>query len=258
MFTECVDEARLFLADEVQVQLVPALVDVLLQPRGVPAEVTGDVHRFLDLFGRDVLADDVEGLDRLDVPARRRREDVAAPLVMGDGEGFVVAGCPAEVDLQPGRPTPACFAVRVQDLLQRLLGLVDGDQCVRPRGMAGSGLRRDGRPDEIGNGFGQGPQPGAVDVNEALVAHLLTRQQAPDDVNAFDEALVANLLARPHFSGYPLVRCFTGSERRPESTRKHLRKSRDRLGDDRRVVALPGCIDHAERNAGRGQRGAEK
>ena len=95
-------------------------------------------------------------------------------------------------------------------------------------------------------------------MNEALVADLLTRKKAPDDVDAFDEALVANFLARPHFSGYPLVRCFTRAEGRPEPTRKHLPKSRDRLGDDRRVVALPWCIDHTERKTGRGQRGAEK
>ena len=49
--TECVDEAGLLLADEVQVQLVPALVDVLLQPLDVLAEVAGDAHRLLDLLG---------------------------------------------------------------------------------------------------------------------------------------------------------------------------------------------------------------
>ena len=115
---------------------------------------------------------------------------------MSDGQGFVVAGRPAEVDLQPGRATPARFAVRVQDLLQRLLGLVDGDQRVGPCGMAGSGLGRDGRPDEIGNRRGERPQSSAVDVDEALVADLLPREEAPDDVDAFDEALVANFLAR--------------------------------------------------------------
>ena len=77
---------RLLLADEVQVKLVPALLDVLLQPRGVLAEVAGDAHRLLHLLGRDVLADDVERLDRLEVPADRRGEDVAAPLVVGDGQ----------------------------------------------------------------------------------------------------------------------------------------------------------------------------
>ena len=90
------------------------------------------------------------------------------------------------------------------------------------------------------------------------MADLLAGQQAPDDVNAFDEALVTNFLARPHFSGDPLVRCLARSERRPEPARKHLRKGRDGLGDDRRVVALPRRIDDAERNIRRRQGGTEE
>ena len=39
MPTERFDEARLFLTYEVQIQLIPPLVGVLLQPGGVPAEV---------------------------------------------------------------------------------------------------------------------------------------------------------------------------------------------------------------------------
>ena len=82
----------------------------------------------------------------------RRGEDVAAPLVVGDGEGLVVGGRPAEVDLQPGGAAAAGLAVGVEDLLQRLLRLVDGDQAVGPRGVAGGGLRGDGGTDEVGDG----------------------------------------------------------------------------------------------------------
>ena len=258
MLAERFDEGRLLLTHEVQIQLIPPLIDICLQPRAVPTEVARDVHRFPDLFGGDVRTDDVERLDGLDVPARRRGEDVAPPLVVGDGQRFVVGGRPAEVDLQSCRSASAGLAIRVQDLLQRLLGLVHGDECVRPRGVTRGGLRGDGRTHQVGDGVGQRPQPSPVDVHETLVADLLAGQQSPDDVNAFDEALIANLLARPDSSGHPLVRCLARSECRPESTRKHLRKRRDGLGDDRRVVALPGGIDNAERNIRRRKRGAKE
>ena len=87
---------------------------------------------------------------------------------------------------------------------------------------------------------------------------LLARKQASDDVDALDESLVAQLLARPHLAGDPLVGGLAGSERRPEATGEHLRERRDGLGDDRGVVALPGCVDDAEGQRGRGQRGAEE
>ena len=90
------------------------------------------------------------------------------------------------------------------------------------------------------------------------MADLLARQQAADDVDALDEALVAHLLARPRLAGDPLVGGLARSERRPEPTREHLRERRDGLGDDRGVVALPGGVDDAERQAGGGQRGAEE
>ena len=86
MLAERVDEGGLLLADEVQVELVPALLDVLLQPRGVLVQVAGDAYDCATCSGVTVLADDVEGLDRLGVPADRWAEDVAAPLVVRDRE----------------------------------------------------------------------------------------------------------------------------------------------------------------------------
>ena len=124
--------------------------------------------------------------------------------------------------------------------------------------MAGCRLRGDGRTDEVWDGVGQRPQPGAVDVHKALVTDLLAGQQPSDDVDAFDEALVANLLARPHFSGDPLVGRLTRPERCPEPTREHLRQRRDGLRDDRRVVALTWRVDDPERNVRRRQRSAEE
>ena len=154
-------------------------------------------------------------------------------------------------------PRPPAWRYASRTCCSVSLEPVDGDQCVGPFGMAGSGLGRDGRSDEVGNRFGQCPQSSAVDVNEPLVAHLFTREEAPDDVDAFDEALVALPCAATllPLSARSMPR---RSQCCPDSSRKHLRKSCDRLGDDRRVVALSGRIDHSERKTGRGQRGAEK
>ena len=115
-----VDEAGLVLADEVQVELVPALVEVLLKPVSVLGEVARDSHGLFDPLGGDGLADDVECLDGLDVPGHRRGEDVVAPLVVGNGQGLLVRGCPAEVDLQAGRASAPGLAVGAQNFLQRL------------------------------------------------------------------------------------------------------------------------------------------
>ena len=87
---------------------------------------------------------------------------------------------------------------------------------------------------------------------------LLALEQAANDVYALDESLVAQLLARPHLAGDPLVGGLARSERRPEATREHLRERCDGLGDDCGVVALPRCVDDAEGQTGRGQRGSEE
>ena len=73
--------------------------------------------------------------------------------------GLVLGGRPAEVDLKAGRAATPGLAVGVEDLLERLLRLVDGDQTVGPCGVAGRGLGGDGRADEVGHGLGQRPQP---------------------------------------------------------------------------------------------------
>jgi hypothetical protein len=124
--------------------------------------------------------------------------------------------------------------------------------------VAGRSLGGDGGADEVGNFLGQCPQAGAVDVDEAFVADLLAAQQPPDDVDALDEAVVAHVLAWPFVAGDSLVGRFARAERRPEPAGKHLRECRDRLGDDRRVIALARRVDHPERQLRGGQRGAEE
>ena len=45
MLAERIDEVRLLFTHEMQVKLVPPLLDVLVQPFGVATEVAGDSHR---------------------------------------------------------------------------------------------------------------------------------------------------------------------------------------------------------------------
>lgn len=79
------------------------------------------------------------------------------------------------------------------------------------------------------------------------MADLLAVEETPDDADAFDEACVAHVLARPFVACDPFVRRFARSERRPESAGKHLCERRYRLRDDGRVVALAWRIHDAER-----------
>jgi len=89
------------------------------------------------------------------------------------------------------------------------------------------------------------------------VADLFAGQQCPDHLDAFPEPGVADVLAGPGRTGDVLVGRLTGAERHPEPTLEHGAQGGDGLGDDRRVVALAGRIDDAERQRGGGQRGAQ-
>ncbi len=70
---------------------------------------------------RDVLGDGVEHRGRVDVPAGGRREDVAAPLVVGDRLGAVRVGVPAQVHLQVQPAAPARVPVGVDTILRSVL-----------------------------------------------------------------------------------------------------------------------------------------
>src|SRR4029453_16262276 len=78
---EDLDPLVLPLPDVVQRDLVETELPVRGELGGVPAEVGGDLHDLAYLLDRDVLGDGIEGLDTVYVPAGRRREDVAAPLL---------------------------------------------------------------------------------------------------------------------------------------------------------------------------------
>ena len=113
-------------------------------------------------------------------------------------------------------------------------------------------------PIRSGKVVGQRPQPAAVDLHQSIVIDLLPCQQPSNDVDAFDEALVPHVLARPRLAVHPLVGSLARSERRPEPSGKHLSEGCDGLGDDRRMVALTWRVDDAERQLRSGQRCPEE
>src|SRR5690606_23739372 len=78
-----------------------------------------------------------------------------------------------------------------------------------------------------------------------------------DHLDALLEALLARRLAGPRVAGDVLVHRLTGAERDPVPAGEHLAERRGRLRDDRRVVALPGSVDGADRQGRRGEGGAE-
>lgn len=65
-------------------------------------------------------------------------------------------------------------------------------------------------------------------------------------------------IARPDLTGDPLVGRLARAQGRPEPAGEHLSQRRDRLGDDRGVIALPRRIDDTERQPGRRQCGPEE
>jgi hypothetical protein len=199
------------------------------------------------VVGVDVPGRFVEVLGQLEVPAHRRGEDVGAPLVVGDGQRGVVVPCVRQVHLEH-RPAPAPgVAVGGEEPPQHVGRLVDRDDAVRPLRRPCCGFLGDGRSEE-GRGFlRQRPDPRPVHVHEALVADLLTPVQRPDHVDALAQTGVAHVLAGPPVAGDVLVGRLARAERHPEPPREHRGQRGRGLGDDRRVVALAGRVDHAER-----------
>ena len=71
------------------------------------------------------------------------------------------------------------------------------------------------------------------------------------------QAGVAHRLVRPASTGDVLVRRLARAEGDPQPAGVHLQQRRHGLGDDRRVVALAGRGDDAERQVRRRQRGSQ-
>ena len=191
--------AVLLLADVVQGDLVEAQLGVPGELGGVPAEVVrrcAPTRRTCS--SGDVLGDGVEGLGAVEVPADRRREDVAAPLVVGDRLGLGLVGRPAQVHLQVQRPAPARVPVGVDHLAAgaraaALTVISPSAHSAHQRAVA----TLTAAPISGGGSAGTRPQPGPVDGDQAVVADLLAAQQRPDDVDALAQPRVAHVLARP-------------------------------------------------------------
>ena len=102
VLAEGVEEVALLLADVVQVDLVEAEVDVLLQPgRRAGPRSAETQHGLATSSGGTCSAAASKASARVEVPAERRREDVAAPLVVGDRQRLVLGrrprtGAPAD------------------------------------------------------------------------------------------------------------------------------------------------------------------
>ena len=212
----------------------------------------------MHVLGSHVPGDLVEVGGQLEVPAHRRVEHVGAPLVVGDGQRLVVGVGPRHVDLQvAGSARPATGVERVEDVAERVGLLVDRDQPVGPRpGDLGRG-RRHRCTDQRRRFGGQRVEAGAVDGDQPVVADLLAGEQGAHHRDALGETLVADVLGGPTVAGDVLVGGLAGSEGHPEPAREHLGERRRGLGDDRRVVALAGRVDDAERQLGRRHRRAE-
>jgi len=136
----------------------------------------------------------------------------------------------------------------VEDPTELVDRSVNGHQAVRPAADLAGGLLADGGAEDRRWGRWQAPDTCAVDGDEAVVGDLVAAKQRPDHVNALEEASVTDVLVRPLLPGHVLVEGLTRAEDRPEAAGEKLGERGDGLGDDRRVVTLPGGGDDAERD----------
>ena len=144
----------------------------------------------------------------------------------------------------------AALAEGREHALELLARLIDGDQSVGPAAAPARRLGADRGADQRRRLGGQRPQARAVDSDEAVVVDLLAGEQRAHDLHALAQARVALGLGRPALAGHVLVGRLARAQRDPQPPGEHLAERRDRLGDDRRVVALPGRVDHAEGQVG--------
>ena len=124
--------------------------------------------------------------------------------------------------------------------------LEHGGQSVGPAGGPAGGVGADGSGDQRRRHLGQGPQPGAIDGDEAVVADLLAGEQRTHDVDALAQTRVADVFARPAIAGDVLVGRLASAERDPEAPWVHRGERGSGLRDDRRVVTLPWRVDDPE------------
>jgi hypothetical protein len=79
--------------------------------------------------------------------------------------------------------------------------------------------------------------------------------QLADDLHGLLQAALPGLLVRPDLAGDVFVHVLTAAGRHPEAAREHVRERGRGVGDDCRVVPLPGRRHHTEAQLGGGQGG---
>ena len=231
--------------------LVEPELGVLGEPRGVPAEVGGDVDDLAHRLASDVLADRVERRRRGRCPSRPGvGKHVAAPLLVGDRLGLVLVGRPGQVHLQVrARPRPP--ASRYASIIWRSVvdGLVDRDQPVGPLRAPAAVATLTARAEERRRLGRQRPDrarstvtsPSWLTSSPRSSARMTSthsrRRAARTSLRGQPSPVMCSLLASPR------------AQRGPEAAGEHRGQRADGLRDDRRVVALAGRVDHAERQA---------
>ena len=199
--------ALLLLADVVQVDLVEAeLGDSASRSACAPRSAEMWTTCVARRSGGTCSATASNVAGGVEVPADRRREDVAAPLLVRDRLGLASSGAQRQVDLQcevaPRRPRRGRRRSSGAASRCGCVTVISPSAHVRaPRGRRladrGADQRRRGRR--------PGPQPGPVDRDQPVVGDLLAAQQGADDVDALAQPGVAHVLARPAVAGDVLV-----------------------------------------------------
>ena len=198
------------------------------------------------------------GLGRLEVPADRRVEDVRAPLVVRDRaapprRSAPTTGAPAGPCVPP---PPECVEHRAGACSTGALTVASPSAHSPPQRAVASLDRRAQQRRRC--------RPAASTAvrgrrrRRPSWRDLLAGEQRPHHVHALAQPRGPHVLRRPALARDVLVGGFAGPERDPQPLGEHLGQRRGRLGDDRGVVALSRRVDDAERQRGRGERGAEE
>ena len=225
----------------------------------MPGEVGGDEHGLPDGAGRRVRGEAVEIARVVEVPGEGRFDESVTPLIAARSRAprrrsRPSSGAPAVRSVRARRPpgTPRTTSRRASG---------GWATVIRPSAQPAAHAAVSGptaAPNSGGGDSGRDQSRARCDGDPAVVRHDFSPSSSRrSTVDRLLEPRLALLLGRPRVAGDVLVDRLTAAERGPEPVREHLGERRDRLRDDRRVVALAGRRDDAEREGCRGERGAE-
>ena len=220
---EGVEEGCLVLPDVVQVEVVEPDGRELGEPVAVPRQVVRHLHRAADGLEVDVLGHHVEALLGLGVPVDRLGEDVAAPLVEGDGVRLLGRRCPRQVHLQRQRTATARVAVGRHDVAEHLDRLVDRDEPVRPRARPGRRRPRTppGRSSRGGTAGRSHSRARSTVTSPSWLTSSPSRSRRMTDTHSSRRRVRTSLRGQP-VAGDVLVAGLAAAERDPEPAGEHL------------------------------------